>query len=336
MNITLSILIPTYNRAKYLNWLLISILEDFYDYPTDLELIILDNDSTDETTSIVNNFISQKFPIRYIKNATNIGMDGNIAACFNESSGKYLWVIGDDEIMYKGTTSYLLNLCRSTDFGLLHIASRGFLHAEQEIISSTQRSSKINISRLDSADIFKEANIFLTFISANIVNRSTILTKLPAFDAKAELGSYLPHLAWIYSILAESHTHYIIKTPLFGALGGNTSGYKLVKVFGVNLSHITKKYLEKIIPNAERIMANAAITRVISSELKSQIEKANSRNSFEKENVREVLTNCFGTRLYFKIFLIPLISQSTKKRKIAFFCLRIFNKINQRLGYFFF
>ena len=66
---TLSICIPTYNRAKHINNCLNSILLN--ELNNDFEIIISDNGSTDNTESIVHEYID-KLPIKYFKNEENI------------------------------------------------------------------------------------------------------------------------------------------------------------------------------------------------------------------------------------------------------------------------
>lgn len=331
--IALSIYIPTYNRAELLKYLLDSIVQDLTQWPSDLELIISDNASMENTKEIVISFIKRGFPITYLVNETNIGPEENITSAFNMISGKYMWVIGDDEIIYRGVIPYVLALCRIKEFGLLHLANHGFSHGQQEIVSIRKIPKKVSVSQLNSQDLFKTANIFLTFISANIINRQAILTTCPNFNAKADMNTQLPQLAWTYTALKVSNIHYYIQTPLFAALGDNTSGYKLIEVFGINLTQITKKYLEKTIPNAERVISNAVITRLLPRQLMRQFNNSTKKNQFLDDDIAAATRSCFQDKLLFKIFLKPILSTSSFQRKIAFFFVRVFNTVNRKLGY---
>lgn len=334
-NIVLSIVIPTYNRAQLLKGLLDSIIQDINSWPSDIELILSDNASTDDTRKITSDFIKRGIPIKYFVNPKNVGADGNVAGSFNLASGKYLWVIGDDEIMYQGTFNYVLELCRTREFGILHISSKGFSHGQQAKVSSKIKPQKVDIETLDSKTLFRRANVFLTFISANVINRNCIINNEPDFNGRAELNSYLPQLSWTYSALKCAETHYYIKTPLFGALAGNTGGYKLVEVFGVNLINITKKYLMHVIPNAERIMTNAVLLAIIPGGIMSQYSNSNVNSRFQQENISEVTERFFKDYLYYRLFIRPILSNSILKRKLAYFFVRVANKINNKLMYFF-
>lgn len=331
-SIVLSIVIPTYQRAKCLQLLLMSLTQNLSNWPIDCEVIVLDNASKDNTNDVVSRF-EDYFPIKYFCNEKNIGMDGNIASCFDVSSGKYLWVLGDDEILYSGTLEYVLNLCRTKEFGLLHMENGGFRNDEGHKVSEIAISRTPKITSLNSKDMFRQANIFLTFISANVINKKSIIEKFPDFNAKAEINTFLPQMAWIYSALKTMDNHFFVQSPMFGALTGNTGGYKFIEVFGVNLIRITKKYFSDGPLDAVGIMSNAVITRLIPGEIMHQLGKSSVKSKFEHEDINSSIKKCFGDKVYFKLFLMPLLSGSKISRQVAFLFVRIFNKFNKKMKY---
>lgn len=91
----LSICIPTANRAGILEVTLSSLLS----YPTvdeEVQIVISDNASTDNTMEVVNNLIT-KFPtknIKYLKNKTNIGIK-NFLSVLENSDGIYCKLLND-------------------------------------------------------------------------------------------------------------------------------------------------------------------------------------------------------------------------------------------------
>lgn len=329
----LSVVVPTYNRAQLLAWLLESVVHDLGQFPVDLELIVSDNASSDETRAVVGKFIQRGFPIKYFVNETNIGADANFEACFNLASGKYFWLIGDDEVMYRGSVMYVLEFCRRKEFGILHLASQGFSLGQQAAVSLRERPDEIDIATLDSNSLFRRANVFLTFITANVINRKAVLSRFPDFDATAELNTNLLQLAWTYGALKAANVHYYVRTPLFGALGGNTGGYKLIEVFGANLKTITRKYLHDAIPKAERIMTNAVVTLLLPGQLVDQFGSVQKKNQFANENFSKSAKSCFRRNLYFNIFVRPLFVNSETVRRGTYFLVGLFNRINARLGF---
>ena len=333
MKKVLSIVIPTYNRSFSLRYTLLSIFNGFDNFPEEIEVIILDNASPDNTKDIVSEF-SENFPITYFCRPENIGMDGNIASCFDTASGKYLWVLGDDEILYQGTIDFVLNFCIQEEFGILYLESNGFKIGQEDLTLQSIISPKLDIQPLNSEDMFRQTNVFLTFISGNIVNKKIIKNVFPQFDASTDMNTFLPQMAWIYSALKAIDKHFYVSNFMVGALNGNTGGYKLIEVFGINLINITKKYFHDSMPQANRIMLNAVMTRLIPGELMRQASALDiGKNKFESENIDEKTLSCFRKGIYYFIFLKPIVLGGIKKRKIYFLLLRIFNKINKKMKY---
>ncbi|MCL4549077.1 MAG: glycosyltransferase family 2 protein [Bacteroidetes bacterium] len=88
-----SVVIPTFNRASYLQRSINSVLKQSF---TDWELLIVDDGSSDATFNVVNEYISRFENIRYLKHSnrkpalsTNVGV---LASC-----GEYLAFIGSDD-----------------------------------------------------------------------------------------------------------------------------------------------------------------------------------------------------------------------------------------------
>jgi abequosyltransferase len=331
----LSIVIPTFNRASLLKILLDSIVRDFSDWPADVELIVVDNASSDRTREVVLEVAARGVPVQCVTNAENVGMDRNLAACFGLASGKYFWQIGDDDILFEGTAQSVLAICRKTEFGILHLATAGFCDGAQGAMFATRIPVDLTIRTIDRQTLFRSINVFLTFISANVINRQAVLEGLPRFDFRSELNTFLPQLAWIYGALRVHNTHLHIPKPVLGALTGNTGGYRLVEVFGFNLARITECHLGAIIPNARRIMTNAALTRVIASEIRSQRISSSGTNIFAAEDVGKALKDCFGGKLYFRMLVSPIAFLPNRIGAAFFFVLRVFNRVNRQTGYLF-
>lgn len=103
MSKLLSILIPTYNREKYLlqNLTLLSQYIKNLTLCGDVEIIISDNCSQDNTTQMVENFIreNREITIRFFKQKENIGLERNSCFTLKESKAKYVMFLGDDDFL---------------------------------------------------------------------------------------------------------------------------------------------------------------------------------------------------------------------------------------------
>jgi glycosyltransferase involved in cell wall biosynthesis len=111
----ISICIPQYNRINYLLNSLERISHQNYD---NIEIVISDDCSIDDTESQINKIkLFYKFPIVYQKNSVNKGYDFNYRNCISLASGDYAIVIGnDDSIFGNNSISFLVNFLIKNDY----------------------------------------------------------------------------------------------------------------------------------------------------------------------------------------------------------------------------
>ncbi len=92
----LSIIICTYNRADYLRDTLLSVLDTEAE-PAKFEVLIIDNNSSDETEAVTQHFIDSysQFSVRYIKE-TSQGLSHARNRGIAEAAGQVLLFLDDD------------------------------------------------------------------------------------------------------------------------------------------------------------------------------------------------------------------------------------------------
>ena len=104
----LSICIPTYNRSKSLRICLLSILSQTKGYEEDVEVVVSDNCSDDDTMQVVE-WARGHGPLRYYRNESNIGAGPNFFLLSNVlARGEFCWLIGDDDFLRKDSLSRLI------------------------------------------------------------------------------------------------------------------------------------------------------------------------------------------------------------------------------------
>jgi len=92
MNESISVIIPTYNRADKLKRAVDSVLNQTYQ---NFEIIIIDDNSQDNTRSVVKNFKDDR--IRYFRNKKNLGGAGARNVGIRKAKYKYLAFLDDDD-----------------------------------------------------------------------------------------------------------------------------------------------------------------------------------------------------------------------------------------------
>jgi len=95
-NPKVSIGIPVYNGEDYLEEAINSILNQSYQ---NYEVIITDNDSTDNTSKICQKYLHNK-KIKYYKNSTNLGATRNWNIAFSKSRGEYFTWHPHDDVLH--------------------------------------------------------------------------------------------------------------------------------------------------------------------------------------------------------------------------------------------
>ena len=145
--IRLSICIPTYNRAAFIGETLRSILPQVSD---DVEIVIVDGASTDNTEQVVASF-RDLFPnFVYHRGVTNKGVDRDMATAVELARGGFCWLMSSDDLVKPGAISKMLDeiltgddiyICDATlcDYNMKPIRNTSFL-------SIRQKTNQFNLS----------------------------------------------------------------------------------------------------------------------------------------------------------------------------------------------
>jgi len=92
----IEIMIPTYNRAKYLNNTLNYLLNSPF---KDCKITIRDNYSNDDTEKICVKYSELFKNLHIIRNNKNIGGNENVYLCYAEATYPYVWVLADNDYL---------------------------------------------------------------------------------------------------------------------------------------------------------------------------------------------------------------------------------------------
>jgi len=236
----LSITIPTYNRAKYLELCLNSLVDALpADYISNIEIIVLNNSSTDNTEDIILK-AKKRLDLIYIKNNINIGPDENFKKCIDVANGRYVWIFGDDDIFFKNSIQYILNLLKkSSQIGLIHLKAKNFQEDKEILNYSIKKPTYIEYTI--SSEFIKSVHTNITFISANIFNKSLLnniqLNNIP--------NNNLGQVYWNLLVAIRGLTNIYVNCNIFAARQFNSANYEFCEVFGKNFIEILDLMEEK-------------------------------------------------------------------------------------------
>ncbi len=130
---TVSICIPTYKGEKHIGAAIESVLTQSF---TDFELIIIDDNSPDQTHKVVNQFQDKR--LLYIKNDANFGPEGNWNKCLAVAQGKYFKLLPHDDILAPDCLRNQINVLENdlSQSIALVFSSRNIIDSSQKIITS--------------------------------------------------------------------------------------------------------------------------------------------------------------------------------------------------------
>lgn len=102
-----SIIIPVYNASEYLYLCLNSVVSQNYE---NLEVIVVDDKSTDNSIALIKQYQKQDSNIKLIRVKRNQGVSHARNVGINASTGDYLFFIDSDDCLEKDTISKLVKL----------------------------------------------------------------------------------------------------------------------------------------------------------------------------------------------------------------------------------
>lgn len=162
----ISIAMATYNGEKFLKPQLDSILNQSY---KNIELIICDDCSVDNTKEIIKEYANRDVRIKYFFNETNLGFIKNFQKAISLSNGDYIALSDQDDIWELNKLERLLKNIGKNDF----ICSNSLLINE--------KGDSQNITMKDSCNYHWIPNskdiLFKRILFTNIVQGSTMLAK---------------------------------------------------------------------------------------------------------------------------------------------------------------
>jgi glycosyltransferase involved in cell wall biosynthesis len=319
----LTIAIPTYNRARFLNELLKVLCEQLLSEPR-VELIISDNASIDETPAVVQEYRDRGLQLQYLRNASNLGADSNILNCFEQARGKYVWIMGDDDLVLTDAIHKIVSYLEVKEYDLVYVNSYSFEDPNSpRALSAPKKPVEIENPK----EFVRRVHVFLTFISGNIVNKDRVMASKPG-RLSSLLGTNLVQLGWIYTALNGYARGLYVHEKLVGMRINNTGGYRLLQVFGPNLKDITERWLQN--QAMKRLIINGALQTFWPNIL---LEFKSLSSGFERESApEEVLTTVFKDNFRYWIFVYPILIAPPPIAMCWFFVLRILNRADRLLG----
>lgn len=311
----LSLCIPTFNRKDQLIRLVTGVMSDVGKAAGKIEICIADNASTDGTNEFLKDISSNK-NINILTQPENKGFDKNYVSVFAMATGRYVWIMGDDDtIMENGLERILFLLETETpDYVYVHIASS---NSDLPQYFQHIRPGKYDCAVLQSM-CCKDGLDMFGFIGSHIFKKN-YLNALTPNDEKVYMG--WPHVA-ILLTASDNFKSFLVTEPLARQIGDGliwtATNWVLVGLKKIDiLGHYKPKWAKRKFKNFWMIKNTFLTKNAIGNLMHAKILEP-SRYTEIIVKTRYYFKKSRGT-LKFEIFVYLIIALIIKYLPIDFF-----------------
>jgi glycosyltransferase involved in cell wall biosynthesis len=193
-----SVIIPTFNRPEYLRLALQSVVNQTC---RDLEIIIHDNASRIDPSGVVAAFGDPR--IHYWRNPATVSVTANVTAACSRARGKYLALLGDDDLWYPDFLETLVAPLERDDDLVLAFCDHEIIgpegnkrEAETEKVSRGFQRHRLREGIYKPFDEIALVDRSICVLTASVLRRSDIdLKGVPGEIGSGPLDHYLAYLA---------------------------------------------------------------------------------------------------------------------------------------------
>ena len=253
----LSIVIPVYNTEKYLDDCLKSILNQSY---KNIELIIVNDGSTDKSENIIKKYLKKSDKIKY-KKIINSGVSVARNIGINMSTGKYIAFVDSDDYIDKDMYLKMINKSIEDDSDIVTCAYNK-IYPNDVVKTIYSKNEKVfGYSLKDSNDILLYSN---PYTPCKIFKRNLIVDNNILFDEDLRI---FEDLVFCYKLYIRANKISYINEPLYYYNCKNVSS--LTNMFSEKMFDIfpaldrLKEYKNQYIPiGLEKQMEYVAVKHI--------------------------------------------------------------------------
>ena len=306
--IILTVAIPTYNRAKNLDFALKNLLAQKDDR---IEILISDNCSTDTTEEVVARYKKHNPEIMYIKNEENLGAALNYVECYTHARGKFIYLLADDDVLLSGAIVHILNfLEKNNDISLLYLNHVFFRDVFEGIEKCTKPYLDIddNIITKDKTLFMNLAKMRITFTPSLIISKEKYL--MVDNPEQYKETRFLQTCVALMCTKEDESKMGVLKFPCVAAnLPSNNTAYNGIRIFGINAKNVlcgigAKAGYKK--SEMDKIYKNYVLAADVKAIANAKISGSKTLKKDFKECVWPAVKDYFGIRIILKIcMMIP-------------------------------
>ena len=185
-----SICIPVYNRLCELQCTLEPLLRNVQDEGDDLYEVIVSINPAEDGKEAVTEYVrslKEKYDFIYSVLDKHSPQDTNFINATNHASGKYLWIVGDDDLLLNGTVRKVaeilkkhpdvtwihLNAARISDITKIgKVPVKRMYHVEEGYFQDGKRCAIETHKKIDTSMLFSTSNLYLMSSFYHLLSRN--------------------------------------------------------------------------------------------------------------------------------------------------------------------
>ena len=249
----ISIILCTYNRDSFLPTMLDSIKnQDYQNY----ELILINDNSSDSTESIIESYLASDNRIVYYKNIENKKLPFSRQLAIDMAKGQYITFVDDDDYLEKNYLSFLLNLIENNDSDIAICARVDVMSQE------TVTVSEVKLQNFDRLESIKNLLIRKPY-NANLLAK---LFKRDLFkDVRIPIGVLIDDIHISYKLYEKSKKVSYANAPLYYRIIHETNISSFTRNKNEWTPELLREYIDFYLVREKYLLEKAP-------EIKSEIE----------------------------------------------------------------
>lgn len=191
-----SVIMPCYNATSHLKEAIESVLVQSY---SNLELLIVDDASTEPVQDIVSEYLIDK-RVRFIQQLENQGVAITRNVGLMNSKGRYIAFLDSDDLWHKDKLEQQLNIMNTYQVPFVYSAYEVIRNTSKNVINIIQVPQFMNYQNL-------MKNTIIGCLTVLIDRKKTGYFEMPTISVGEDTATWL-------NILKEGHIAYGIRKPL--------------------------------------------------------------------------------------------------------------------------
>ena len=173
---------------------------------------------------MVDEAIENGLEIRYVRNEENLGWGRNFAQCYDLARGKYVLLLGDDDVFVDGTLAPLLDRLASGEYGVVLLKPYGY---DEDFRVEYPGGGGAERAFTDSNRFFIAVGPLITLTSSCVINK----TLLEGFSLGGYVHGDLATLPLVLRAASTATANLFVDRYVIAGKRQNSFNYDYAQVF---------------------------------------------------------------------------------------------------------